>query len=130
MADPGRSLDELAAADNAARTLGVVVVEARPGSIEVGLTVTESMLNFGGTCHGGVLFQLADTAMSYVSNQDRSMSVATAANIDFVSPAVKGDELRAVVTTTLDGRNAIHDGTITVDDRVIALFRGKTLRLK
>lgn len=130
MTESSRSIDTLLAADAAARELGVDVHHAQPGRVEVGLIVTESMLNFGGTCHGGVLFQLADIAMSFVSNQDQPMTVATAASIDYLSPAGTGDDLRAVVTTTSGGRNAIHDGVISVGERTVALFRGKTLRLK
>lgn len=130
MTDAARSITALLRADIAAHTLGVVVHDSRPGQVEVGLIVTESMLNFGGTCHGGVLFHLADTAMSFVSNQDQPPAVATAASIDYLSPAMVGDDLRAVISTISDGRNAVHDGIISVSDRVIALFRGKTLQLK
>ncbi len=129
--EPNRAIDDLRAADTAAETLGIVVHQANPGRVDVGMVVRDDMLNFGGTCHGGVLFHLADTAMSYVSNQDQPPAVATAASIDYVSPANLGDEIRAVVTTNIDGRNAVHDGVISaLDGRVIALFRGKTLRLR
>lgn len=130
MTNNGRSLESLFGSDAAARTLGVVLHDTQPGRVEAGLIVTESMLNFAGTCHGGVLFHLADTAMSYVSNQDQPPTVATAASIDYLSPANVGDDLRAVVSTTSGGRNAVHDGVISVGERVVALFRGKTLQLK
>ena len=133
MTDSTQSLHDLRNADNASRSLGIALHEANSGRIEVGLIVTDAMLNFGGTCHGGVLFHLADTAMSYVSNQDNQPAVATAATIDYVSPAYTGDDVRATIVTVptnAGGRNAVHDGVISVGDRVVALFRGKTLLIK
>lgn len=128
-ADP-MSAAELHANDPSAKALGIELVEAKPGWVVVRMTVTEAMLNPRGTCHGGITFQLADTAMAYVSNAAGPTAMATAATIDFVGPAHVGDVLTAAISTTLDARNALHDAVVTNGDSIIAHFRGKTLRLK
>ncbi len=123
------SAEQLHATDPSAAALGIELVEATPGRVTIRVVVTEEMLNPRGTCHGGIIFQLADTAMAYVSNADGPVAMATAATIDFVAAAYVGDVLTASIATTLDVRNALHDAVITSEDRVIAHFRGKTLRL-
>lgn len=126
-----RTAEQLHGADAAASTLGITLVSADASGVELRMTVRDDMLNFGGTCHGGALFHLADTAMSYLSNAGTTTSVATAASIDFVAPAFSGTTLHAVGTTVLAARNAVHDVTIkTAHGEVIAIFRGKTLGLK
>jgi len=118
-------------ADTAALNLGVELGEAAPGSVVVTLEVDERHLGSLGQLHGGVLFTLADVAMSYASNS-QSTAMATHAAIDFVDGAQLGDVLVATaIEQNLRGKVGIYDVAIRSagDDRLIAAFRGNTLRL-
>ncbi len=125
--------EELHTTDPAAQSLGISLGEASEGpdgQTSTHLTVTADMLNPFGTCHGGVIFQLIDTAMAYRSNAGGPTAVATSASIDFVAAAHEGDELTATLTSPFWARNAVHDGAVTKGDgTIVALFRGKTLRI-
>ncbi|MDA8252543.1 MAG: hydroxyphenylacetyl-CoA thioesterase PaaI [Rhodospirillales bacterium] len=82
--------------DRVSRQLGIVLIEAGPGRATLAMTVTEAMLNGFGTCHGGVLFTLADTALSCACNSRNERSVAHHCSIVFLRPARPGERLVAV----------------------------------
>lgn len=95
------------------------------------MNVRADMCNGHGTCHGGMIFTLADSAMAFASNSHDVNALATAASIDFLRPAHDGDSIRATATERhLSGRSGIYDVAVTRDDgAVIAVFRGRTLRV-
>ncbi len=125
-------VEGLHAADTAARELGITLMSAGAGSAEVSMTVSEQHLGSLGQLHGGVLFTLADVAMSYAGNSRGTPSMAIRAAIDFVDAAELGDVLVAqAVEHSLRGKAGIYDVEIRTgtDARLIATFRGNTLRV-
>lgn len=123
---------DLHEADVVALDLGVELREAALGNVVVTLDVAERHLGSLGQLHGGVLFTLADVAMSYAGNSRGGTSMAIHAAIDFVDGAALGDVLVATATEqSLRGKAGIYDVAIRsgADDRLIATFRGNTLRL-
>lgn len=125
-------IESLHDVDAVARGIGVRMLRAGPGSCALSLTVDESHLGSLGQLHGGVVFTLADVAMSYAGNSDEGTSVSTHASIDWVDTAQVGDVLIAVATEhSRRGRSAIYDVEVRseADDRLIATFRGNTLRI-
>ena len=123
---------ELHATDVAAHELGIELRSAGPGAAIVELTVADKHLGSHGQMHGGVLFTLADVAMSYAGNSRGGLSMAIRASIDYVDTCALGDRLIASATEhSLRGKAGIYDVTIRTvdDDRLIATFRGNTLRL-
>ena len=118
--------------DNAARGLGVEVVAASPGSACVRMTVREDMLNSHGTCHGGMIFALADTAFAYSCNTDNKTTVAMNCSISFVSPGRRGEILTALSKERVrEGRNGIYDVTVSGDDgRTVAVFQGTARQVR
>jgi acyl-CoA thioesterase len=115
--------------DRAAQMLGISIVETGPGHCELSMTVTESMLNGHGVCHGGLLFALADTALAHASNSRNRVSVASICSIDFLRPAAVGAVVTASVMERFRGRRKssfdieLRDG----ETRLLALFRGETV---
>ena len=95
------------------------------------LTVTASMLNGHGMCHGGIVFTLADTAFAHACNSHGPATVAAAASIDFLAPAHEGDVLVAgAVEQHRRGRTGLYDVVVTSDDgTVIARFHGRSHQL-
>ena len=121
----------LRARDRCADALGISVVDAGAGTATVEMTVRDDMCNGHGTCHGGMIFTLADSAMAFASNSHDVNALATAASVDFLHGARSGDSMRAVATERhLGGRTGIYDVSVTLDDgTVVAVFRGRTLRV-
>jgi acyl-CoA thioesterase len=122
----------LYARDQAARSLGVTLLEIRPGYARMTMTVRPDMLNSHGICHGGFTFTLADTAFAYACNSHNRVTVATGGNILYPASGRPGDLLTAVAEERLlQGRTGITDVTITNQTgTVIALFRGQSRRIE
>lgn len=115
----------LHAHDAVAAQLGVRLVEADAGRASVSMTVRPDMCNGVGTCHGGIIFTLADCALEYASNSHDRLTVASVVSVDFVRPAVVGDELTAVCEERHRGRaTGKYDVHVErADGRTIALLR-------
>jgi acyl-CoA thioesterase len=90
------------------------------------MTVTAQMLNGHGSCHGGYVFLLADTAFSLACNSYGMITVAAGADITFVAPVREGDRLQAHARErTRFGRRGIFDVTVRRGGGVVvAEFRG------
>jgi acyl-CoA thioesterase len=123
----------LLARDAASAALGIELLEAGPARGVVRMPVRADMLQGHGTCHGGLLFTLADTAFAVACNAGAAGPVVGAsADITWVAPAFAGDVLRAeAVEHTRFGRNGITDVTVTRerDGAVVARFRGRSVEL-
>ena len=126
-----RAAEALFARDTAAKLLGYHVISVAPGSARVGMTVRNDMCNGHRTCHGGLIFALADSAFAAACNSHNESNVAAAASIDFLAPAREGDELVADATEVWrSGRTGIYE--IKVNNQrgeLIALFRGRSHRV-
>ncbi len=123
----------MAARDAAAQSLGIEVVDVGPGRATLRMTVTSSMLNGLGMCHGGLVFALADTAMAHACNSHGPATVAAAASIDFLAPASDGDVLVAeAVEQHRRGRTGLYDVVVTSSDGtvIVARFHGRSHELK
>ena len=116
------------ARDRAAQALGIALVEIRPGYARMRMTVRPDMVNGHDTCHGGLIFALADTAFAYACNSHNRNAVAQHCTITFLKPAHKGEVLTAeAVEQTLDGRNGVYDAKVgNAKGEIVALFRGNS----
>jgi acyl-CoA thioesterase len=124
---PGDPALSMFAADQAARRLGIELVEHGEGTAELRMTVTAEMVNGHGIAHGGYLFLFADTAFACACNSHGPVTVAAGADIDFVAPAHEGDVLTATASErTRYGRSGIYDVTVLRGAEVIAEFRGRS----
>jgi acyl-CoA thioesterase len=59
------------------------------------MTVRADMIQGHGTCHGGFLFALADSAFAFACNSYDEATVALGCSIDYLAPARRGDQLTA-----------------------------------
>ena len=118
--------DRMRADDVATRSLGIVVADVSPGRATATMTVTPTMVQGHGTCHGGYLFLLADTAFAFACNT-RGPAVASGADVDFLAPVHEGDVLVATATErVLRGRSGLYDVTVRRDGEVVCEFRGRS----
>jgi acyl-CoA thioesterase len=126
-----RTAEFLIGRDQMSRTLGIKIMQMRPGYAQVSMLVRADMVNGHGSCHGGVLFSLADSAFAFACNSYNAITVAAAATIDFLVPAMQGDQLIAVATEVWRSRRSgVYDVSLKNQrDERIALFRGRSHEL-
>lgn len=136
-ADVGQQRAERAAAalfarDRASQALGMRITGIRAGWARVSMTVRGDMLNGHGTCHGGIVFALADSAFAFACNSYNESTLAAAASIDFLEAACEGDVLTAEASELWRrGRNGIYEiGVSNQRGERIALFRGRSYRVE
>jgi acyl-CoA thioesterase len=114
------------AEDHASRGLGMELVSIGPGRAVIAMTVTKAMVNGHGTCHGGYIFTLADSAFAFACNSHGPRSVAQQCAVTYLAPGREGMRLVAEgVERQRGARSGITD--VTVRDEtgaVIAEFRG------
>jgi uncharacterized protein (TIGR00369 family) len=117
---------ELLAADGFAAHLGIRLVSTEPDEVVVALEVTDDLTDHTGRLPAGVVFGLADCAMSLISNtQVRSVAVAThlvrrgvAAGKRLVARAVPAVEAGDTTTWRIEVR---------AGEQVVGTFTGTTL---
>ena len=111
--------------DDASKDLGMEIVEIRPGQATMAMTVQPHMVNGQRIAHGGFIFLLADSTFAFACNSHNERAVAAQCNISFIKPGKLGDRLVATAREiSRTGRSGIYDVRVTVDDTVIAEFRG------
>ena len=111
--------------DNASQGLGIEIVEIGPGAAVLTMTIQPHMVNGQRIAHGGFIFLLADSAFAFACNTHNERAVAARGDITFIKPGKVGDKLVATAREiSRSGRSGIYDVRVTVDDTVIAEFRG------
>lgn len=100
--------------DAFANFLGATVESVEPGYSRVSLTVRESMLNFHGMTHGGLVFALGDIAFAAASNSHGQTALAMNVAISFLRATKVGDHLVAEAKEVhLGGATALYDIVVT-----------------
>lgn len=119
-------LARLAAADAFARSLGVRFLDGGPGRATIEMTVRDEHLNFNGSCHGGVIFALADCAFGLASNSHGQIAAGIDAHITYQAVAARGDRLTATATEVSRSRKlAVYRIDVTkADGKPISSFTG------
>jgi acyl-CoA thioesterase len=122
----------MSAQDNASSALGIVLEEIGPGRAKMRMIVRNDMLNGHDLCHGGLIYTLADGALALAANARNRVTVVAAAEIQFISPARKGETLLAVAQERAStGRSSVYDVEVTevASGRLVALLRGRAHRV-
>jgi acyl-CoA thioesterase len=116
------------ARDTASQALGMALEQVRPGYARLRMAVRADMLNGHGSCHGGMVFALADSAFAFACNSHDVVTVASGCSIEFLAPAREGDELVAEAEERFrEGRNGVYDVIVRrADGSLIATFRGRS----
>ncbi|RKW46915.1 MAG: hydroxyphenylacetyl-CoA thioesterase PaaI [Lautropia sp.] len=124
--------DAMWADDAGSQALGMRIESVGPGRAVLGMTVRHDMLNGHGSCHGGFLFSLADSAFAFACNSGNQRTVAQHCSITYLAPAFEHDRLTAVASEVhRAGRSGLYDVRITNQKQeAIAEFRGhaRTIR--
>ena len=120
------------AKDHASIALGMRLLHISPGAAHMEMTVRADMINGFGTCHGGMITTLADSAFGFACNSYNELTVASGLSVDFVAPAYAGDVLTArAAEVSLSGRTGVYDVMVfNQQGDCIAVFRGRSHRAK
>jgi len=118
--------------DTASQHLGLVLDQVAAGQSTMSMTVTQSMTNGHGICHGGYIFTLADSAFAFACNTYNQVTVAQHCDVTFLAPAHLNDRLTAIARErSRRGRSGLYDVTVSNQNGdVIAEFRGNSRTTK
>ena len=115
------------AADAASQGLGMALEAVTPGEARMAMTVEPRMVNGHGTCHGGFIFALADSAFAFACNSRGQQAVAQTCTITYLRPASVGERLVATARElALAGRSGLYDVQVAGQGGVVAEFRGQS----
>jgi acyl-CoA thioesterase len=115
------------AGDAASQGLGMVIEAVAPGEARLAMAVEPRMLNGHGTCHGGFIFALADSAFAFACNSRGQATVAQTCTITYLHPVRAGERLVATAKeVALAGRSGLYDVHVTTEAGVVAEFRGQS----
>jgi acyl-CoA thioesterase len=120
------SADAMWQGDEASRSLGMTLDKIAPGHAILSVKIGVGMVNGHGSCHGGYIFLLADSAFGYACNSHGQRHVAQTCQITYLAPARLGTRLSAEARERYRAdRAGIYDVTVRDDaGAVIAEFRG------
>ncbi|MBC7001345.1 hydroxyphenylacetyl-CoA thioesterase PaaI [Photobacterium sp. BZF1] len=126
-----RCAEKMYSDDGCSNKLAMKIEHMDKGHAVVSMTVTSDMLNGFATCHGGMIFSLADSAFAFACNSENHAAVAAGCNIEYIRPAKEGDLLTATANVKSQGKvTGTYDIEITNQlGKLVALFRGKAHRL-
>jgi phenylacetic acid degradation protein PaaD len=129
---PQQVANAMYAMDVTSHALNITISVLQAGQCQAQMVVRDDMVNTQGTCHGGMIFTLADTAFAYACNSENDATVASAASITFLRPARLGECLSAeCLERAREKRNGLYDVTVTGDDgHVVAVFQGTSRTIK
>ncbi len=116
----------LAEADVCSRTLGAACTDAGPGFAVMQLQVGAQHLNFNGTCHGGVIFTLADATFGLASNSHGAVAAAIDAHITYQLAVLPGEMLTSRAQEVSRSRRlAVYRVDVTrADGKPVSCFTG------
>lgn len=126
-----RCAEAMWAGDRCSQHMGMQIERVGEGEAVLSMRVNETMVNGHNTCHGGMIFALADSAFAFGCNSYNRVTVAAGCNIEFLRPAFLNDVLTAhCVERTRGKRSGIYDVSVTNQDgKRVAEFRGKSAQI-
>ena len=120
-----RVVSAMMARDAFSQWLGIEVVDVRPRSATLRMTVRDEMLNGFGVCHGGALFSFADSALAFACNTHGRVTVSIENTITYPATIRSGDELFAVaIEESATRKLAFFRVEIGRAGAIVSIFRG------
>src|SRR5512145_6005 len=121
-----KRIAHMATHDPLTRSLGIECIDGGFGRAAVSLKVRRDHLNFNGSCHGGVIFALADTAFGLASNSHGTIAAGIDAHITYQVAVQAGDVLTAnAIEITRTRRLGVYRVDVTrADGTPVSSFTG------
>ncbi|MEP1442782.1 MAG: hydroxyphenylacetyl-CoA thioesterase PaaI [Hyphomicrobiales bacterium] len=100
--------------DRASKALGFKIKRVASGEAVLTMAVQEDHLNGHNTCHGGIIFSLADSAFGFACNSYNKNVVGQHCSVSYLAPGRLGDLLTAhAKEANRTGRTGIYDVVVT-----------------
>jgi len=99
-----RVVSGMIARDKFSQWMGMTIVDVRPRTATVKMTVRPEMVNAFGVAHGGVMYSLADSALAFACNTHGKVTVAINNAISYPAAANVGDVLTALAESDGESR--------------------------
>lgn len=111
--------------DAVMQMIGATLTASGHRSAAISLTVKENHTQGHGTCHGAIIFAIADSAFAIACNSEQA-AVGQHCNISYIKPGKIGDTLTATASFKApSGRSEIYDITVSNQhNEIVAEFRG------
>jgi len=120
------SADAMWAQDKASRAMGMKIERIGPGLAVLSMVVGLNMVNGHGSCHGGYIFALADSAFAFACHSYNQRQAAQHCQVSYLAPARLGMRLIAEARQRhRSERSGVYDVTVRTEaGETIAEFRG------
>jgi acyl-CoA thioesterase len=120
------------ARDAFSRGMGMQIVDVRPRTATVRMTVRPDMVNGFGVAHGAVVFALADSAFAFACNTHGKVTVSIENSVTYPMAVRPGDVLTAIAESEGESNKLGYYRAVVRNqkDEVVALFRGTAYRTK
>ena len=121
-----RVASAMMAHDQFSRWMGMQIVDIRPRTATVRMTVRPEMVNGFGVAHGAIVFALADSAFAFACNTHGRVTVSIENSVTYPMAVLPGDVLTAIAESESESnRLGYYHATVrNQKDEVVALFRG------
>jgi phenylacetic acid degradation protein PaaD len=112
--------------DPAIINLGLKLLASEVGSVTIALDIEDRHLNFNGTCHGGIVFSLADAAFGLAANSHGAVAAGISNNINYYAGSKTGDRLTAKSIEITRSRSLASYSVEVLrnDERIVASLTG------
>jgi acyl-CoA thioesterase len=116
--------------DSFSQWMDIEIIKIVPGSCHLKTIIRKEMLNGFQTCHGGVTFSIADSALAFASNSHGIQAVSIEISISHFKPVSLGDIITAVaIEKNLSNRLGNYEVSLTNQHgELVALFKGTVFR--
>lgn len=112
--------------DKFSQWMGMQIVDVRPRTATVRMTVRPEMVNGFGVAHGAIVFALADSAFAFACNTHGKVTVSIENSVTYPMAVAPGDELTAVAESESESNRLGYYRVVVRNQKgeVVALFRG------
>ena len=127
-----RVVSGMMAKDLFSQWMGMTIVDVRPRTATVRMTVRPEMVNGFGVAHGGVAYALADSALAFACNTHGTVTVAINNAISYPAAVNVGDVLTAIAESDGESRRLGYYRVLVRNqkDDVVSAFTGTVYKTK
>lgn len=109
--------------------MGIEILKSEKGSVKLGMTIRNDMLNSMKKAHGGITHSLADTAFGFAANTYGKYAVSIETSINHIEALEEGDYITAEsVVEITKNKLGFHVVEIKRGNEIVALFKGVVYR--
>lgn len=127
-----RVVSAMMARDQFSQWLGIAIVDVRPRTATVKMTVRPEMVNGFGVAHGAIAFAIADSAFAFACNTHGKVTLSIENAITYPLAVRPGDVLTAVAESESETNRLGYYRVVVRNqkDEVVAIFHGTAYKTR